>query len=76
MLIKSFANFHGSLWIFKSLSHHSDTNFKGGIFSADLSRVYESTHRLSRGCFLSRASSAEARDIFEDVDGRDKLTMS
>lgn len=76
MLIKSFINLHGSLWILKSLSQRSATNFKGGIFSLDLSRVYESTHQLSGMCFLSRESNAEAQDGFENIDGMDKLSMS
>lgn len=50
MLIKSFINFHGSLWILKSLSQHSVTNFKGGIFSSDLRGVNESAEQLSGMC--------------------------
>lgn len=63
MLIKSFINLHGSLWILKGLSQHSATNFKGGIFRLKSSGWVNSP--ASGMCFLSRQSSAEAQGIWE-----------
>lgn len=63
MLIKSFINLHGSLWILKGLSQHSATNFKGGIFRLKSSGWVNSP--ASGKCFLSRQSTAEAQGVWE-----------